>query len=114
MLPPPITAPISTPRLATVATSSTIISIVWRLMPKGSSPISASPESLRRTRLYFGCDIFLARRSRLGHHFRREVARLLLDPLADHQEAVGAELGLLLGQRFLHRQFVVHHERLAE
>src|SRR5262245_59613257 len=88
MLPPPITAPISTPSEATVATSSTIISIVWRLMPNGSSPISASPESLSRTRLYFGCDIVLARGSRLGHHLGGEVARLFFDAFTHHQEAV--------------------------
>src|SRR5262245_12202959 len=83
-------------------------------MPKGSSPISASPESLRRTRLYFGCDIASARRSRLRHYLGGKVSRLLLDAFTDHQEAVPAQLGLPLGKRLLDGEFVVNHERLAE
>src|SRR5256885_1563270 len=54
MLPPPITTPISTPSRDTCAISATMFSIVWRLMPNGSSPIRASPESLSRIRLYSG------------------------------------------------------------
>ena len=38
----------------TCAISATIASMVGRLMPKGSSPIRASPDSFRRIRLYFG------------------------------------------------------------
>src|SRR5690606_39190205 len=52
MLPPPITMANSTPSAATSATSSVMRRMVVRLMPKASSPISASPESFRRTRLY--------------------------------------------------------------
>src|SRR2546421_3308177 len=104
MLPPPITMPISTPRRDTCATSATIASIVWRLMPKGSSPIRASPDSLSRILLYFG--VKAACRSMglacLRHHFGGEVARLLLDALADDEERVGVDLRLLRAEHLLH------------
>ncbi|CFP63326.1 Uncharacterised protein [Bordetella pertussis] len=51
-MPPPMTMASSTPSAATSAISSVMRTMVERLMPKASSPISASPESLRRTRLY--------------------------------------------------------------
>src|SRR3546814_15262200 len=52
IFPPPMTIASSTPSVATSATSSVMRSMVERLIPNASSPISASPESLRRTRLY--------------------------------------------------------------
>ena len=51
MLPPPITMANCTPIETTSATSSVMRAMVARLMPKASSPIKASPESLRRTLL---------------------------------------------------------------
>src|SRR5262245_33424944 len=94
MFPPPITSPISTPRREICATSPTMSSIVCRLMPKGSSPIRASPDSLSRILLYFGV-IVLPGRARLGRHLGREVRGLLLDAFSDHEEGVGVHLGLL-------------------
>src|SRR5438132_7832454 len=101
MLPPPITTPISTPRRATCATSATIPSMVCRLMPKGSSPIRASPESLRRILLYFGVTAWV-----LVHLLR------LLDSLTNDQEGVSVDLGLLRREHFLDRLLVVLDERL--
>src|SRR3954471_17463462 len=116
MLPPPMTAPISTPRRDTCATSSTMASIVARLMPYGSSPIRASPDSLSRIRLYFGVNQFSPSASRacLGHHLGREIAAFLLDAFSDHEEGIGVHLGLLCGEVFLHGLLVVLHEGLAE
>src|SRR4051812_48341633 len=99
MLPPPMTTPTSTPRSETSFTSLTRRSIISRLMPKESLPISASPDSLRRMRPYAGwagalasgCgSAAMALGCRLGHrrHLGREVRLLLLDALAHHQEAV--------------------------
>src|SRR5882672_5964082 len=93
MLPPPITTPISTPRRETCAISATMVSMVWRLMPKGSSPIRASPDSLRRILLY------------LGVNARRHSVRglRLLDAFAHDQECVGADLRLLGSEQLLDR-----------
>src|ERR1043165_1816081 len=94
MLPPPITTPISTPRRETCATSETMLRIVCRLMPYGSSPIRASPESLRRMRLYFGVT-FLAlacfpsvRLPCLSHHLGGEVGGFLLDSFTNDEEGI--------------------------
>src|SRR3954470_4068654 len=116
MLPPPITAPISTPSRETCATSSTMASMVARLMPYGSSPIRASPDSLRRILLYFGVNPNLpsARRARLRHHLGREIAAFLLDAFSDHEEGISVHLGFLRRQVFFHGLLVVLHERLAE
>src|SRR5215475_1370756 len=54
MLPPPITMATSTPSRVTSAISATIRSITSRLIPYASAPISASPDSLSRMRLYAG------------------------------------------------------------
>src|SRR3954469_11381082 len=54
MLPPPMTTATSTPMRTTSATSSTIRTMVARLIPKASSPMSASPDSLSRMRLWAG------------------------------------------------------------
>src|SRR5260221_7501649 len=102
MLPPPITVAISTPRRATWAISATMPSMVWRLMPNGSSPIRASPESLSRTRLYFGVTAI---------PFSVDGFR---DALADHQEGVGVDSRFLRAQQLLYRLLVVLDERLAE
>src|SRR5688572_5728943 len=109
MLPPPITTPISTPRRATCATSATMFSMVCRLMPKGSSPIRASPDSLRRMRLYFGVKSAPSsvRFPRLSHHLGREVARLLLDAFTDDEEGIAVHLGLPRGKHLLHGLLVV-------
>src|SRR5512145_1171339 len=103
MLPPPMTTPISTPRRATCATSATISSIVCRLMPKGSSPMSASPESLSRILLYFGVTI----------GFSSVDLGCLLDALANDQEGVSVDLALLRGEHLLDGLLVGLHERLA-
>src|SRR5690606_32759037 len=52
MFPPPMTMASSTPLFATVTISSVIRNMVARLIPNASSPMRASPESFRRTRLY--------------------------------------------------------------
>src|SRR5665647_630067 len=54
MLPPPITMATCTPIFTTSATSSTILTMVARLMPKASSPIRASPDSFSKIRLWAG------------------------------------------------------------
>src|SRR5438874_1536915 len=54
MLPPPMTTATCTPSLTTSAISATMRSIVSRLMPYASSPISASPDSLSSIRRYAG------------------------------------------------------------
>src|SRR5579871_1652801 len=50
MLPPPTTMATSTPRLSTAATSAAIACTDSGSVPYSRSPISASPESFRRTR----------------------------------------------------------------
>src|SRR2546421_12026680 len=100
MLPPPITTPISTPRRATCATSATMPSMVCRLMPKASSPISASPESLSRMRLYLGVNGSM-RFAGLGHHICGEIAGLLLDAFADDEEGVRVHPRLLRREHLL-------------
>src|SRR5437762_11559105 len=55
MLPPPMTTAICTPSRTTSAISATMRSIVSRLMPYASSPVSASPDSLSKMRRYAGC-----------------------------------------------------------
>src|SRR5690349_24086957 len=107
MLPPPITVAISTPMRDTCAISATIDSMVCRLMPYASSPIRASPDSLRRMRLYFGAGIGLVGLARLRHHFSGEVRGLFLDALADHEEGVRMDLRLLGAEHLLHRLLVV-------
>src|SRR5512138_3537642 len=111
MLPPPITTPISTPRRDTCATSETMLRIVCRLMPYGSSPIRASPESLRRILLYLGVTTrshFAASRSA----FLVDLGRLL-DAFSNDEEGIPVDLALLRGEHFFHRLLVVLHERLA-
>src|SRR3954467_492377 len=54
MLPPPITTATCTPMFTTSAISCTMRTMVARLMPNASSPISASPDSLSRMRLWAG------------------------------------------------------------
>src|SRR3954471_8160146 len=54
ILPPPTTMHISVPAACASATSRAIRSTTSILMPKLSSPINASPETLSRTRRYFG------------------------------------------------------------
>src|SRR4051794_6559552 len=105
MFPPPITTPISTPMRATCAISPTIVSIVLRLIPNASSPIRASPESLRRIRLYLGArnPPRSVRLARLRHHFGGEVFRLLLDSFADDEEGIVVDLRFLGAQHFFHR-----------
>src|SRR5258706_15213490 len=65
-------------------------------------------------RLYFG--VKAACRSmgfpRLRHHFGGEVARLLLDTLADDEERVAIHFRLLCREHLLHRLLVVLDERL--
>src|SRR5687768_15353768 len=106
MLPPPITTPSSTPRRDTCASSATIASIVWRLMPKGSSPISASPESLSRMRLY------------LGVTARLNGASLSVDGLddafADNEYGVVMHFAFRRCQCLFDVHLVVEHVRLAE
>src|SRR6187549_2337781 len=115
MLPPPITMPISQPRRDTCATSETIDSIVWRLMPKGSSPIRASPDSLSRILLYLGVMTRASMRlTGLGHHFGSEVARFLLDAFTHDEEGIGVDLRLPGAEHFFDRLLVVLDERLAE
>src|SRR5713101_4554480 len=104
MLPPPITTPISTPRRDTWAISATIASMVGRLMPKGSSPIRASPESLSRMRLYFG----VTKLSSVNARAR------LLDALAHDQHRVVVNLGLPRDEHLLDRLLVVQDIRLPE
>src|SRR5581483_9616600 len=115
MLPPPMTMPISTPRRDTCATSATMFSIVCRLMPNGSSPISASPDSFSRIRLYLGVTAAASMRSAgLRHHFGGEIGALLLDPLADDEEDVAMDLRLARREHLFHRLLVVLDEGLAK
>src|SRR5438128_959248 len=106
MLPPPITMPISTPRRDTCATSATIASIVWRLMPKGSSPIRASPDSLSRILLYFG--VKAACRSMRLPRLR------FVDAFANDEEGISVDLRLLRPEHLLHRLLIVLDEGLAK
>src|SRR5882672_2264436 len=101
ILPPPITTPISTPRRETCAISATIASMVCLLTPKESSPISASPDSLRRILLYLGVTGRSVRLPGRGHHLGREVGGLLLDALADDEEGVGVDPGFLRREHLL-------------
>src|ERR1700745_3895442 len=55
MLPPPMTMAIWTPVRCTSTISSAIRAMVSGSIPVRRPPMSASPESLRRTRLYRGC-----------------------------------------------------------
>src|SRR3954466_3361939 len=121
MLPPPITTPISTPRRETCATSETMFRMVCRLMPYGSSPISASPESLRRILLYFGVTALfspwscfsLVSLAGLRHDLGGEVGGLLFDAFTNDEEGIPVDFGLPGREHFLHRLLVVLHERLA-
>src|ERR671914_418974 len=106
MLPPPITTPSSTPRRDTWASSATIASIVWRLMPKGSSPIKASPESLSRMRLYLGVTARLSGASLSVNG--------LDDAFADNQDGVVMHFAFRRCQCLLHAHLVVEHVGLAE
>src|SRR5581483_7944381 len=89
MFPPPMTMTICTPALCTATISSAIPARVSASMPVRRPPISASPESFRRMRLYFGFEPSVIRAEFISpsldvrHHFRGEVVRLLLDPLAE-------------------------------
>src|SRR5437868_1978971 len=60
MLPPPMTMAISTPVRCTWTISSAMLASVSASMPVRRPPISASPESFRRTRPYLGPAIRLA------------------------------------------------------
>src|SRR6185437_12534638 len=115
MLPPPMTTPISTPRRDTCATSATMFSIVWRLMPNGSSPIRASPDSLRRIRLYLGVTATASMRfAGLCHDLGSEVTAFLFDAFADDEERIGVHFRLSRRQHFFHGLLIVLDERLAE
>src|SRR5688572_1523555 len=102
MLPPPITTPSSTPRRDTWAISATIVSMVWRLMPNGSSPISASPESLSRIRLYFGVNA------------RSASVDGLDDAFADDKDGVVMHFAFHRCQRLFDGHLVIQHVGLAE
>src|SRR5690606_26917615 len=66
MLPPPTTMQTSTPRATAVFTSCAVRLTVAGSIPYSPSPIKASPEIFRRTRLNLGFDIcsFPLRRAR--------------------------------------------------
>src|SRR3984957_18269814 len=90
MLPPPITMQIWLPASAASFTSRAIRSTVSMSMPKPPAPINASPETLSRTRRYFGAGgmASLNRSVRARHllYFVGKVAFDLLDALT-HLEA---------------------------
>src|SRR6185437_13258868 len=91
ILPPPTTMHISVPAAWASATSRAMRSTTSMLMPKLSSPINASPETLSRTRRYFGAGGMGCSSSRLTGachlgDFVGEVGVRLLDALA-HLEA---------------------------
>src|SRR5439155_18780126 len=79
-----------------------MVSMVCRLMPNGSSPIKASPDSLRRMRLYFGVKGGLA------------LMDVLRNPFANDEKAISVDLSLLAGEHFLDGLLVVLDEWLAE
>src|SRR4029450_7890031 len=54
ILPPPITTPTSTPRARISAISAGMLEVTLGSMPNCCSPMSASPDSFRRMRLYSG------------------------------------------------------------
>ena len=58
IFPPPTTMAISTPLLAAAAISLAYWRVVSMFMPYSSSPINASPDSLSKSRLYFGLSDF--------------------------------------------------------
>src|SRR5438552_513138 len=95
MLPPPTTTATSTPSLAVWAISLATCVRTSGLMPYPCCPISASPEILRRTRLYAGLAIAatLAPRRVVGN---RPGPGLAVDERAP-------TLGLRRGWRGLHR-----------
>src|SRR5882672_748668 len=123
-LPPPITTAISSPSEATWAISPTMRESVAGLIPNASSPISASPLSLSSTRLnfsaaatsgcFFGLVFIFLGLAHLRHHLGGEIARLLLDALADHVEKEAGDRGLARLQQGVHRLLVVLDERLPE
>src|SRR5438105_2212990 len=98
IFPPPITMAICTPALCTATISSAMLASVSASMPVRRPPISASPESLRRMRLYLGASAmaerkFIPSRSaargprtaalfHVRHDFAGEIVTSLLDPLA--------------------------------
>src|SRR5206468_3449315 len=96
MLPPPMTMPISTPRRETCATSATMPSIVCRLIPKGSSPIRASPDSFRRMRLYFGVSGLSPPAPRVGDHVLRDLGAVEVGGLGE-RDVHGDVLADLVG-----------------
>src|SRR5882762_6879152 len=97
-------------------------SMVARLIPKGSSPMRASPLSLSRMRLYFavaaisgsffGFVAILLRLAHLLHDFGGEIARSLLDALAHDVEDETRYRGALCLQYRLGALFLVLHEPL--
>src|SRR5574343_197358 len=107
MLPPPITTPISTPKSATALTSPQIAAMVCGLMPYASPPIKASPESLRRMRLYFGVLIGVpfnklllgSSGCGLSGNFGSEVVNLLLNTFANHEQGEASDRGALFLQQ---------------
>src|SRR3954452_13270108 len=98
MLPPPATMPSWMPRSCTSRTSSAMAETTFSSMPKGWLPISASPESLSRTRLKAGWFISSAD---LRRYLGREVARPLLDALAELEAREAAHLDVLADLRHL-------------
>src|SRR5437016_8946724 len=113
MLPPPITMASSTWSRTTWAMSSTMPSIVVRLMPNDCSPISASPESFRSTRRYRR-SLFIASpfgaaggQRRRCSDFGREIVLSLLDALAHHEQRKRVDRSAPLLQQLLDRQLVV-------
>src|SRR5258705_1654219 len=84
--PPPITTAISSPSAATWAISPTMRSMVARLIPKGSSPMRASPLSLSKMRLYFAVAGISAcpGRAHLSSYLGGEIAGFPLNALPDY------------------------------
>src|SRR5580693_8653625 len=123
ILPPPITMQIWVPASAASFTSRAMRSTVSMSMPKPPAPIKASPETLSRTRRYFGAvgmsrDLFLAGPCHLGD-FISEIAFDLLDALAHLQADKAGDLdrrAKILGCLFDHLGdlgFAVDHEGLV-
>src|SRR5512143_1648064 len=117
MLPPPITRPTWTPAFTTSAISAAVRFTTPGSMPNPCSPISASPLSLSRMRLYLspvsGTAIGLLT-ARLSHHLFSEVLDLLLDTLAHGQAAETDYLGALVLQQLLDGGVGILDEGLAQ
>src|SRR5438270_7479263 len=98
MLPPPMTIAICTPAFCTATISSAMFASVWGSMPVRRPPMSASPESLRRIRLYLGPSAIgrgvytiapadrgprTAALFHVRHDFAGEIVTAFLDPLTE-------------------------------